>query len=266
MRHRAPTPLVRLLKTAPARRGIAAGTVLLLGASSGVYLAVSDDAAPGGDSRVTADGPVGERDGTSYPGAAALEAIRATRTPSTTRGSDREPLPGQARPRPSDRVSTPLMPTPAAPAPSTATPARPSPSDTSGPDEGQEPTASSDPTREAPQPTTQPTSPPAEPEPSSPPPAPSPPSPAPTAPTAPQTTAVTQVAAAGTWTIALASDTAGVSFQCSLDGAAYTACPPVATFLGLRKGRHTLSARAVDTAGTADPSPVVLTTEVTGLL
>lgn len=263
MRHRAPTPLVRLLKTAPARRGIAAGTVLLLGASSAVYLAVSDEAGPGGDDpRVAADAPVGGRDGTSYPGAAALEAIRATRTPSSNRGSDREPLPGQARPRPSDQVSTGVM-TPPAPTPSTTVPTRPAPSGATGPgadDDG--PTASSDPTREAPPPTTAPTTPPSEPTPSSPPPSPT----TPPAPTGPETTAVTQVVAAGTWTVALASNTGGASFQCSLDGAGYAPCGPLATFAGLRKGRHTLSARAVDSSGTADPSPVVLTTEVTGLL
>jgi hypothetical protein len=66
--------------------------------------------------------------------------------------------------------------------------------------------------------------------------------------------------------VALASDGTLTSFQCSLDGAAYAPCGPAVTFTGLGNGRHTLSARAVDGNGTVDPSPAVVTTQVTGLL
>ena len=69
-----------------------------------------------------------------------------------------------------------------------------------------------------------------------------------------------------TWTVALVSDGALTSFECSLDGAAFTACGPVATFTDLRNGRHTLTARAVDATGGVDPSPAVVATNVTGAL
>lgn len=258
MRHRAPTPLVRLLKAAPARRGIAAGSVLLLGASSGVYLAVSDDD-PGRDRSVVADPPAGERDGTAYPGAAALESTSASRTSSPSRGL---PPRGQARTRPSDAVSTRPTPpvTPGAPGASVPPEPAPSASRSAAPGgDGRGPSTPSPSTD-----TSTPSSPPpAEPEPSAPPPSPSTPPPAPTG---PDTRAVTQVSAGGTWTVALASDSTLTSFQCSLDGAAYTPCGPVATFAGLSNGQHTLAARAVDGAGTVDPSPAVVTTRVTGLL
>ena len=253
MRHRAPRPLVRLLQAAPARRGIAAGSVLLLGASSGVYLLTADDATPGPGSRTVADPPVGERDGTSYPDAAALENLSAARVPTPSRG--------QARTRPSEAVSTSATPTPehAAPTTPTPTPAQPQPTQTESADPGRAGSraGSSTPT---------PSDPPqagSSPAPSSPPPSSTAPAPSPTG---PDTAAATQVAAGGTWTVALSSAGTLTSFQCSLDGAAYTPCGPVATFTGLSKGRHTLSARAVDGAGTADPSPVVVTTNVTGSL
>jgi hypothetical protein len=255
MRHRAPTPLVRLLKAAPARRGIAAGAVLLLGASSGVYLAVSDDE-PGREGRVVADPPAGEREGTSYPGAAALEDMSAARTPSPSRALTR----GQARTRPSDLISArPTVPSPTPPDPSTPA-AQPGPSTSRSASPG-EPGGAANPPSPSTDPSSPPSSPPSpEPEPTS------PPSTPPPAPTGPDTTAVTQVSAGGTWTVALASDGTLTSFQCSLDGAAYSPCGPVATFAGLGNGRHTLSARAVDGDGAVDPSPAVVTTQVTGLL
>jgi hypothetical protein len=75
---------------------------------------------------------------------------------------------------------------------------------------------------------------------------------------------VTQVSVGGTWTVALSSDTPTVTFECSLDGGAYTPCSPVVSVLQLGNGRHTLSARAVDQAGNVDPTPVVISTNVTG--
>lgn len=44
------------------------------------------------------------------------------------------------------------------------------------------------------------------------------------------------------------SSEAGASFRCSLDGAAYTACPATLT-LKVKAGRHTLSVEAVDAVG-----------------
>jgi hypothetical protein len=53
---------------------------------------------------------------------------------------------------------------------------------------------------------------------------------------------------------ALASDQAGVTFECSVDGGAFAACAsPFAG--GGAPGAHTLAARALDAAGNADPSP-----------
>ncbi|WP_240359172.1 adventurous gliding motility protein AgmC [Pyxidicoccus trucidator] len=46
-----------------------------------------------------------------------------------------------------------------------------------------------------------------------------------------------------------------VTYQCSLDGAAFAACTDPVTFTGLANGNHTLSVRAVDAAGNVDPTP-----------
>ena len=87
--------------------------------------------------------------------------------------------------------------------------------------------------------------------------------PSPTPAPAPETTAVTDLSAAGTWTVVLSSNRVS-SFECSLDGGAWQPCGPVATFTGLSKGRHTLAVRAVDSAGTADPTPAQLSTNMSG--
>jgi MYXO-CTERM domain-containing protein len=53
----------------------------------------------------------------------------------------------------------------------------------------------------------------------------------------------------------ITSDDASASFECSLDGAAYGACPPGPTYTGLADGNHVLGVRARDAAGNVDPTP-----------
>ncbi|SDE10911.1 Outer membrane protein OmpA [Myxococcus virescens] len=55
------------------------------------------------------------------------------------------------------------------------------------------------------------------------------------------------------------SDESPVTYECSLDGAAFTACTDPATFTGLDDGEHTLAVRAVDEDGNADPTPASYT-------
>lgn len=45
------------------------------------------------------------------------------------------------------------------------------------------------------------------------------------------------------------------TFGCRLDAAAWTACPALATFSGLRDGAHRLQVRAIDAAGNTDATP-----------
>jgi hypothetical protein len=52
-----------------------------------------------------------------------------------------------------------------------------------------------------------------------------------------------------------ASTTAGASFQCALDTAAFAACTSPTAYGGLAAGQHTFRVRAVDSAGTVDPTP-----------
>ena len=54
---------------------------------------------------------------------------------------------------------------------------------------------------------------------------------------------------------ALAASEPGASFECRLDGAAWTACPGAAAYTGLIEGRHVFEARAADSAGNVDTSP-----------
>jgi MYXO-CTERM domain-containing protein len=51
------------------------------------------------------------------------------------------------------------------------------------------------------------------------------------------------------------STEAGVTYECSLDGGAFTACGDPATFTGLADGEHTLRVRARDVTGKVDPTP-----------
>jgi hypothetical protein len=58
-----------------------------------------------------------------------------------------------------------------------------------------------------------------------------------------------------TATFTLASEP-GTHFECSLDGAPFTACSAQVAYVNLAQGRHTLAVRAVDAAGNADATPV----------
>ncbi|WP_240357922.1 Ig-like domain-containing protein [Myxococcus vastator] len=56
-------------------------------------------------------------------------------------------------------------------------------------------------------------------------------------------------------TFTLRTENGGVSFECSLDGAAFTSCVSPAVFSGLAEGPHALAVRAVNALGTVDPTP-----------
>ena len=56
-------------------------------------------------------------------------------------------------------------------------------------------------------------------------------------------------------TFALDSNEDEVTYECSLDGRAFTACPSTVTFSGLSPGNHTVAARAKDEAGNVDRTP-----------
>lgn len=56
-----------------------------------------------------------------------------------------------------------------------------------------------------------------------------------------------------------ASDDAGATFECRLDGGAFSTCPANYTTDALSDGEHTLEVRAVDPAGNADATPATHT-------
>jgi hypothetical protein len=60
-------------------------------------------------------------------------------------------------------------------------------------------------------------------------------------------------------TFAFASAKPSVTFECRVDGGAWTACASPASFTGIGDGRHTFSVRARDRYGIVDPAPPVRT-------
>jgi hypothetical protein len=56
-------------------------------------------------------------------------------------------------------------------------------------------------------------------------------------------------------TFGLDSNEDEVTFECSLDGAAYQACASTVTYVGLAPGEHTFRARAEDEAENVDATP-----------
>ncbi|MDP3154170.1 MAG: Ig-like domain-containing protein [Archangium sp.] len=59
---------------------------------------------------------------------------------------------------------------------------------------------------------------------------------------------------------------ATATFECSLDGAAFTACNAMSSYSGLSEGSHTVAIRAVDTTGNVDSTPVSRTWTVDTVL
>jgi large repetitive protein len=64
-------------------------------------------------------------------------------------------------------------------------------------------------------------------------------------------------------TFEFGSNEPGVTYECSLDGAAYTPCTSPVTFNDLAPGEHTLQVRARDAAGNEDTTPDTRTWTVT---
>jgi hypothetical protein len=63
---------------------------------------------------------------------------------------------------------------------------------------------------------------------------------------------------AGRWAkFTIASDQAGSTFECKLDGAPFKACAG-AFQANVRRGRHTLQVRAISSDGMADPTPAMV--------
>jgi hypothetical protein len=63
-------------------------------------------------------------------------------------------------------------------------------------------------------------------------------------------------------TFAFTSTEAGSTFECSLDGAAYSSCSSPKGYTGLANGSHAFRVRATDGAGNVDPTPASRTWKV----
>ena len=63
------------------------------------------------------------------------------------------------------------------------------------------------------------------------------------------------LANSATATFAFSSNEGGVTYGCSLDGAAFAPCTTPVTFAGLAGGAHTLAVRATDGSGNVDATP-----------
>jgi DNA-directed RNA polymerase specialized sigma24 family protein len=57
-------------------------------------------------------------------------------------------------------------------------------------------------------------------------------------------------------TFSFSATEGGATFECSLDGRAFSACPSRITYISLTPGLHVFAVRARDRAGNADPTPV----------
>jgi hypothetical protein len=77
--------------------------------------------------------------------------------------------------------------------------------------------------------------------------------------TVPPTTSITSgpqgATSATSARFAFVSSAAGSTFQCQLDGGAWTTCSSPQSYSSLASGTHTFSVRATDPAGNTDPSP-----------
>jgi hypothetical protein len=62
-----------------------------------------------------------------------------------------------------------------------------------------------------------------------------------------------------TATFSFTADDAAATFECSLDGAAFTSCTSPRTYSGLSESSHTFAVRAIDSAGNTDPTPATRT-------
>jgi hypothetical protein len=62
-----------------------------------------------------------------------------------------------------------------------------------------------------------------------------------------------------TATFEFGSDEAYSSYECALDGVAFTTCTTPKTYTGLAVGEHTFEVRAIDTAGNVDATPASFT-------
>jgi hypothetical protein len=67
-------------------------------------------------------------------------------------------------------------------------------------------------------------------------------------------------------TFAFGASEAGATFECSLDGGAFTPCSSPYTLSGLAAGPHTMRVRAADSNGNADPTPAEFTFSVAAQL